>query len=121
MYSLINKAPEEIVLTEGTLAPFVFMVKSGKLRAYKSHGRRTQIIAELTAGDFIGEMAHLGTSKVHSASVIAVTDCELVQIDADKIYEVLAANPVWLKAMMQNLVKKIEAGNKKNDLLKKVF
>ena len=121
MYSLITKAADEIVLTEGTLVPFIFMVKSGKLRAFKTHGRLTQIVVELGPGDFIGEMAHLGTSKTHSASVIAVTDSELVQIDADKIFEVLGANPVWLKAMMQNLVKKIEAGNKKNDLLKKAF
>lgn len=121
MYTLIKKAPEEIVLTEGTLVPFIYMVKSGKLRAIKTNGRLIQVIVEFGPGDFIGEMAHLGTNKAHSASVIAVTDCELVQIDADKIYEVLAANPAWLKAMMQNLVKKIEAGNKKNDLLKKII
>ncbi len=64
-------------------------------------------------------MAHLASSKLHSASVIATSDVELIQFEADKIYDILASNPLWLKKLLQNLIKKIEAGNTKQDLFKK--
>lgn len=111
MYSLVKKGLNEIVITEGTLDPYVYFVKSGTLNVVKTSGRKVQILAELKAGDFIAEMAHLGTNKIHSASVITSSDVEMVQIEADKIYDVLAANPTWLKALLKNLVKKIEANN----------
>lgn len=113
MYSLIKKRPHEVVVTEGTLDPFVYFVKRGTLNVVRTSGRKFEVLAELGSGDFIAEMAHLGTNKVHSASVMATSEVELVQIEADKIYEVLAANPVWLKALLSNLVKKIEVANAK--------
>ena len=120
-YKLIQKMPNDIVLTEGTFVPFIYIVKSGHLKVVKTRGRRVQNIAELGPGDFIGEIAHFGNKKFHSASVIALSEVELIQIDAEKIYEELAANPVWLKALLKNLVKKIEIGNNKSDLFKKYF
>jgi len=111
MYSLVKKGVNEIVITEGTLEPYVYFIKSGTLNVIRTDGRKVQVLAQLGAGDFIAEMAHLGTNKVHSASVITLSEVELVQIEADKIYEVLAANPVWLKALLKNLIKKIEAAN----------
>lgn len=111
MYSLVKKGINEIVITEGTLDPFVYFIKSGTLNVVRTNGRKIQILAQLNPGDFIAEMAHLGTTKIHSASVITSSEVELIQIEADKIYEVLAANPVWLKALLKNLVKKIEAAN----------
>jgi CRP-like cAMP-binding protein len=111
MYSLVKKGMNEVIVTEGTLSPYVYFIKSGRLNVVRTSGRKVQILAELNAGDFIAEMAHLGTNKIHSASVITATDVELIQIEADKIYDVLAAHPVWLKALLKNLVKKIEAAN----------
>ncbi len=111
MYKRIKKQPNEVVITEGTLEPYIYIIISGTLNAIRTHGRKIQILAQLKAGDFVGEMAHLGTSKLHSASIVAEVETELVQIDADKIYEVLAENPTWLKALLKNLVKKIEIAN----------
>ena len=107
-----------MILTEGTLQPYIYIVKSGQLKAVKTEGRRMQNLVVLGPGDFIGEMAHLGSNKLHYASIIALTDVELIQIEAAKIYEVLAANPIWLKAILNNLIKKIEAANTKQDLFK---
>lgn len=121
MYTLIKKQTDDIIITEGTLQPYIYIVKSGTLKAVKTQGRRVQNLVDLGPGDFIGEMAHLGSNKLHSASIVAVTDVELIQIEAAKIYEVLAANPIWLKAILQNLIKKIEAANIKQDLFKKHF
>ncbi|MBC7465332.1 MAG: cyclic nucleotide-binding domain-containing protein [Bdellovibrio sp.] len=112
----MKKRPHEIIVTEGTLDPYVYFVKRGTLNVVRTSGRKVEVLTELGVGDFIAEMAHLGKNKVHSASVMATSEVELIQIEADKIYEVLAANPVWLKAMLNNLVKKIEAANAKTGL-----
>lgn len=112
MYTLVKKAANDVIMTEGTLEPYIYIVKSGHLNAVKSHGRQVKVIAQLNPGDFVGEMAHFGSTKLHSASIIAAVDTELIQIDAEKILEVLAQNPIWLKALLKNLVKKIENANK---------
>ncbi len=114
MYSLIKKEATDVLITQGTLEPYIYIVKSGTLNAVQTSGRHVQVVAQLKAGDFVGEMAHLGSKKNHSASIIAATDCELVQIEADKIFDVLAQNPIWMKALLRNLVKKIEVANAKN-------
>lgn len=116
MYVLLEKQPGEVIVTEGTFEPYIYLVKSGSLNVMRSSGRKIQVLAQLKAGDFIGEMAHLGSSKTHSASVVVETEAELIQIQADKIYEVLSENPAWLKAMLKNLVKKIEASNEMKKL-----
>lgn len=111
MYTLKTIKAGEILLTEGTLQPHIFILKSGKMTVAKSKGRDVKIVGEIGPGEFIGEMAYLGTEKKHGASVVAVEDSEVVEIEGDKFLEVLAANPVWLKALLRSLVGRLEAKN----------
>jgi CRP-like cAMP-binding protein len=114
MYTLKNIKAGEILITEGTIQPFIFILKSGKMTVAKSKGRDVKIIGEIMPGQFIGEMAYLGSEKMHGASVIAVEDSEIIEIEGDKFLEVLAANPVWLKALLRSLVTRLEAKNNTN-------
>lgn len=111
MYTLKNIKAGEILITEGTIQPFIFILKSGKMTVAKSKGRDVKIIGEIMPGQFVGEMAYLGSEKMHGASVIAVEDSEIIEIEGDKFLDVLAANPVWLKALLRSLVMRLEAKN----------
>lgn len=111
MYKLKTTKAGEILITEGTIQPYIFILKSGKMTVAKTKGRDVKIVGEIGPGQFIGEMAYLGTEKVHGASVVAVEDCEVIEIEGDNFLEVLAANPVWLKALLRSLVGRLEAKN----------
>lgn len=102
----------EVLITEGTIQPFIFILKSGRMTVLKSKGRDVKILGEIYPGEFIGEMAHLGTQKMHQASVIAVVDSEVIEIPSDDFVNVLASNPIWLKALLRSLVSRVESQNK---------
>lgn len=111
MYKLKTIKAGEILLTEGTLQPYIFILKSGKMTVAKSKGRDVKIIGEVLPGQFVGEMAYLGTQKIHGASVVAVEDSEVIEIEGDQFLNVLAENPVWLKALLRSLVTRLEDKN----------
>lgn len=113
MYLLKSIKSGDVVVTEGTIQPFIFILKSGKLTVVKSKGRDVKIVGEVLPGEFVGEMAYLGNEKMHQASVIAITDSELIEIPSDNFLKVLAENPVWLKALLRSFVLRIEEQNNK--------
>ncbi len=113
MYTLKKMKAGEVLVTEGTIQPYIFILKSGKLTVAKTKGKDIKIIGEITAGQFVGEMAYLGNEKTHQASVIAVEESEVIEILGDSFLEVLAQNPVWLKALLKSLVLRLEKNNNK--------
>ena len=100
-------------MTEGTIQPYIFILKTGRMVVMKSAGREVKTIGEINVGEFIGEMAYLGSQKVHQASVIAMIDCELIQIEGEHFFKVLTENPVWLKALLRSFVLRLEESNQK--------
>jgi CRP-like cAMP-binding protein len=70
-----------IVVTEGHPGDSVFLIASGSVRilVLGGHGRALEI-RRLDAGDFFGEVAAL-SGRPRSATVVAVTDCELLEIE----------------------------------------
>ena len=113
MYLMKSVKSGDVILTEGTIQPFIFILKSGKLTVVKSKGRDVKIIGEVLPGEFVGEMAYLGTEKIHQASVIAIADSEIIEIPNESFLKVLADNPVWLKALLRSFVLRIEESNNK--------
>ncbi|MBC7420268.1 MAG: cyclic nucleotide-binding domain-containing protein [Bdellovibrio sp.] len=111
MYTIKSLPAGEVLLTEGTIQPYIFILKSGLLVVMKSSGRDVKTIGEIKPGEFIGEMAYLGSEKTHQATVIAMNDCELVQIEGDQFFKVLSENQVWLKALLRSFVIRLEESN----------
>ncbi len=116
MYLMKTIKSGEVLLTEGTLQPFIFILKTGKLTVVKSKGRDVKIVGEVLPGEFVGEMAFLGNEKVHQASVIAITDSEIIEIPSESFLKVLSDNPVWLKALLRSFVLRLEESNNKKVL-----
>jgi hypothetical protein len=83
----------EIVISEGDPGDSVFIIASGSVRVLVmgGHGRPLEI-RRLDAGDFFGEVAALsGTPR--SATVVAVADCELLEVDRWALQALLEARP----------------------------
>lgn len=116
MYLMKTIKSGEVLLTEGTIQPFIFILKTGKLTVVKSKGRDVKIVGEVLPGEFVGEMAFLGNEKVHQASVIAITDSEIIEIPSESFLKVLSDNPVWLKALLRSFVLRLEESNNKKIL-----
>lgn len=104
-------APGEVLVKEGDKGDFVYFVKKGQLKAYKGEGSTKQELGEIQVGEFVGEMAYIN-GEPRSASVVAVTDCELIEVAVGTFDSVLFKRPAWSKALMMTLSKRVKAANK---------
>lgn len=99
----------EVVIEEGDESDSIFVVVSGRLRAYvTSDGER--LVGEIARGEVIGEMGVLGGER-RSASVRAVRDSELLKISAKEFLSFLHDHPEEMldlsKLVIQRLRKSI--------------
>lgn len=100
-------SPMDILIQEGDTGDTAFLVKRGKLRAYSGPSSQPQILGEIAEGEFVGEMAHF-TTEARSATIQALTDCELIEIPGDTLDHMLFNKPSWAKALMKNLSQRLK-------------
>ena len=82
-----------LVFSEGDPGDSLFLIASGSVRVLVvgGHGRPLEI-RRLDPGDFFGEVAAL-SGRPRSATVVAVADCELLEIDHWALEILLEARP----------------------------
>jgi hypothetical protein len=85
--------PGEILMTQGEPGESLFILASGRARAYvKDAGGRSRQAREMTDGDFFGEIAAM-TGLPRTATVTAATRCELLELDRDALARLTQAQP----------------------------
>ena len=109
-YSLRFLARDEILFSEGDKANSVFLIKKGELAAIKNYGSNPIHLGNAVTGEFVGEMAHFNTAP-RSATVKALTDCELIEIPHGTLDVVLFSKPAWAKALILTLSKRLNKSN----------
>jgi hypothetical protein len=87
----------QVILREGQPGGSLYMLTSGRVRAFKkdaSSGRQGPI-GDLKEGAFFGEMSIL-TGQPRMASVVALTRCELLELDRPTLDGITKSHPhVW--------------------------
>lgn len=109
-YRLHFLSPGQVLFSEGDKAVSVFIVKRGKMQAYKGAASAAVALGDIQAGEFVGEMAHIN-NEPRSASVKALEDCELIEIPAGSLDVVLFSKPAWAHALMKTLSKRLKRSN----------
>lgn len=105
-------APGDILLKEGDVATHVYLVKRGTLRAYLRREDGDVTVGTIETGEFVGEMAYIN-NEPRSANVIAMSDCELIEIPVGHLDNILFNKPAWSKALMITLSKRVKRANEK--------
>ena len=105
-------APNELLFKEGVRGESAFLVKRGELMASRfKNGQRVEL-GKIKPGEFVGEMAHIN-QEPRSATVTAVTDCELIEIPFGSLDPILFSKPSWSKALFVTLSKRLKITNEK--------
>jgi CRP-like cAMP-binding protein len=97
--NLVQLSPDEILFHEGDPGDALYVIVEGTLSVQAEGPPRVEM-ARLGAGSFIGEVA-LMTDQPRSATVIAVTDTELLRIDRPTLSHVLATHGEVLSAVLR--------------------
>jgi small-conductance mechanosensitive channel/CRP-like cAMP-binding protein len=85
----LEYAAGEAVVREGDQAASMFLVERGRVDVMIGGGHR---VATTEAGGYFGEMSLL-TGAARTATVTAVTDCALIEIDAAAFREYVQSHP----------------------------
>ncbi len=85
--------PDEIVFDEGEEGQALYLVMSGHVQISRSHSRGRQIVGELSAGSFFGDLALLDNSP-RSAQVRALDTCELAVFFRDDFLALMETDAV---------------------------
>ena len=109
-YHLRFLAPGEILFSEGDQASSVFIIKKGELSAIKNYKSNPVLLGNAIVGEFVGEMAHFN-AEPRSATVKAISDCELIEIPHGTLDMVLFSKPAWAKALISTLSKRLSKSN----------
>lgn len=109
-YRLRFIAPGDRLIAAGDQSRNVYLVKRGRLKAVSHKDQNEVLLGEIETGEFVGEMAYIN-NEPRSADVLALTDCELIEIPAEHLDHELYRKPSWAKALMVTLSKRIKRAN----------
>lgn len=113
--------PDEIIVREGDPGDELHLILSGTVRVLAEldleQGRHVRTgFFELGAGEAVGELA-LFDKQPRSASVVAITDCEIATITGDAFWNFLDAHPEVgyrvLRDIVTLLTKRVRTTNRK--------
>lgn len=102
----------EVLFREGDVGTDLYLIERGQLRVLKRDGDADVEIATLGERELVGEMALFGDAT-RGATIVAAVDTDLVEVQMDGARDYLARQPVWLRVMVETLVRRVAAMNER--------
>lgn len=102
----------EIILREGEKGDKACLLAKGSVKIVKLSDSAGKILFEMHDGDFFGEMALIDLHP-RSASVVALTDCEIISIPADYFKQIVHQCPQILINIAEELSIRLRVSNEK--------
>ena len=96
----------------------MYVIKSGKIAIMKTKGNSEFILAELGAGDMLGEMAFFD-NKPRSAGAKALVDSTVIELPFQALNAQFKTFPEWLKAIVRTVSGHLRSANIKIKNLEK--
>jgi hypothetical protein len=90
----------------------MYLIRSGELKVYLDQGNKEVTLATVNSGGMLGEMA-LFDKKPRSASVKAVTECEITLISNDDFAKLMKQIPKWFVSLMGTLSGRLRVTNER--------
>ncbi len=102
----------DVLFHEGDVGTELYVIERGRLRVLKRDGDEEVEVVTLGEKELVGEMALFGDAK-RAATVVAAVDTDLVQVGMDGAREYLMRQPVWLRVLLETLVRRVIAMNER--------
>lgn len=102
----------DLLFREGDPSEAMYVVKSGKIAITKSKGTSEIVLAELSPGDMLGEMAFFD-NKPRSASARAAVDSVVIELPFKALNAQFKSFPEWLKAVVRTVNNHLRNANQR--------
>lgn len=110
MASMVKLEPNQILLKEGEHSSSMYWVQAGQLVVTKKRGTEDVILGHIYSGELVGEISFLD-QEARSATVKAVTECDLIQIPQETIDGIFKTQPKWLEILVKTLAERLRKAN----------
>jgi CRP/FNR family cyclic AMP-dependent transcriptional regulator len=97
-----------VLFREGDLGREMFIVQQGKVQVRKKVGSTEEVLAELSAGEFFGEMALL-IGQDRSATVEVIEDSKLLVISPETFASLLKSDIEIALKMLKKMAARLRA------------
>lgn len=105
----VTLKPGEILFREGDEAQSMYIVKQGTLRVLSG----STILETVRDGGIIGEMAIIEEQMPRSATVIAGTHCEMVEIDVPRFLSLVRSMPAFSITVLRVISRRLRVMNRR--------
>jgi small-conductance mechanosensitive channel/CRP-like cAMP-binding protein len=102
---VVHFGKAEKLIQQGEQGDSMFILVNGQANVVVERGGGTKLVASLGAGDCFGEMSLL-TGEARSATVLAQTDCEVVEIGKPVLGRSLKDHPALLAELSELLARR---------------
>ena len=110
MASKVSIKGNEQLLREGEHSNSMFWVQQGQLVVTKKRQNEDVILGHVYEGELVGEISFLDKES-RSATVKAITDCELIEIPQETIDNIFKTQPKWLEILVMTLAERLRKAN----------
>lgn len=100
-----------IILREGDEGNTAYLIQSGEVEVFTKNCGKKRALGTLTLGEIIGEMALYNQGR-RTANVIALEDCNLIEISRQELEEKLKKSDPTIRAIVNMMFKRLSEGNK---------
>ena len=104
----VTVAADTVLIKEGHRHHEGYIIVNGSVRVHVGDKH----VADVPAGELIGELALFGATAQASASVSAATETELLVIPYNRFDQILDDNPSLTKAMAKQLAQRLQKMDK---------
>jgi CRP-like cAMP-binding protein len=98
-FRLVSFEPGDILVTEGAPGDSLFVLTTGSVKAFVRDAEgNNHVVRQMSEGAFFGEVSVL-TGKARTATVVAASPCELLELDRRTLDGIAGAHPRVLEVL----------------------
>jgi CRP-like cAMP-binding protein len=110
MAKIVKLAANQILVHEGEKSHCMYWLQQGQLVVTKRKLNEDVTLGHVYKGELVGEISFLD-SEPRSATVKALTDCELIEIPQETIDAIFKTQPKWLEILVKTLAERLRKAN----------
>ncbi len=94
------------IMQSGDEGSSLYILRSGQLGVFISTRGRTheEMVRVIHPYEYFGEMALLGTETVRSATIRALSDCNVIAVDRNSFHKAVEQDPYLLRSMTTQVI-----------------
>lgn len=106
--SVLRKYPKNTVLvTEGDESTHMYIIRKGTVSVYLNNNDGRQVnLNYMHEGEYFGELS-LIDGKPRSASVMTVTDCEIILVSRNNVQDLITKHPEFATLLLKEVTRRV--------------